>query len=534
MKFFDTSVAHDESSGMLPMMRDAQDLVKKRGHTLKIFASPWSPPAWMKNLRDGKHSMLGSATPNGLNETYQGAWAKYFSKFITAYKAHSVDLWGITVQNEPEFPAPWEACAYTPQYEADFVSKHLGPTLRKDHPGLKIIGFDHNKDHVVTWAKVLYGDSEAAKYFDGIGVHWYGGLNTQHLNTTHFINPDKFILPTEACNCGGVAFQKDDPLEWWSRAEKIAIDILEDIKWWSVGWVDWNLVLGWDGVQKKWGGPNHLGNLCDANIIADPSKTLKGDTVIQQASYYYMGHFSRFIPPGSKRVGLTNSVTRPPLKAKDIMNKRLRFDPCSDGDGLTWKFDLSSGTLGQLGLCAELDEDGEGIVMHTCDANNKKQQWLISPPAGPQGGVTVQNGELTDKCLTFLTVGGPKLNLDPGVDVQAGFAEKCGPVPAGQTQIFQLAASGAKSFPDGFHIKTSEGNCMLPVGADTITFDAVAFQTPAGDISIVAMNRGDYDLKFDIYETSSKSGAKQLQVPKHGIASFVIAAKTKDEIINFI
>lgn len=220
MKFFDTSVAHDESSGMLPMMRDAQDLVKKRGHKLKIFASPWSPPAWMKNLRDGKHSMLGSATPNGLNETYQGAWAKYFSKFITAYKAHSVDLWGITVQNEPEFPAPWEACAYTPEYEADFVAKHLGPTLRKDHPDLKIMGFDHNKDHVVTWAKVLYGNPEAAKYIDGVGVHWYGGLNTQHLNTTHYINPDKFILPTEACNCGGVAFQKDDPTEWWSRAEK--------------------------------------------------------------------------------------------------------------------------------------------------------------------------------------------------------------------------------------------------------------------------------------------------------------------------
>jgi len=327
-------------------------------------------------------------------------------------------------------------------------------------------------------------------------------------------------------------FQKDDPTEWWERAEKIAIDILEDIKWWSVGWVDWNLVLGWDGVQKKWGGPNHLGNLCDANIIADPNKTIQGETIIQQASYYYMGHFSRFIPPGSKRVGLTNTVKRPPLTQKDVMNKRLRFDPCSDGDGLTWKYDQAAKTLGELGLCAELDEDGEGIVMKTCVANNKKQQWIISNNI--PGGVTLQNGDLTDKCLTFLTVGGPHVGLDPGVDVQAGFAEKCGTVPAGQTQTFQLAPSGAKTFPDGFHIKTSEGNCMLPVGADTITFDAVAFQTPVGDISIVAMNRGEYDLTFDIYETSSKSGAKQLLVPKHGIASFVITSKKKDEVVQYI
>merc|ERR1712048_1532330 len=97
----------------------------------------------------------------------------------------------------------------------------------------------------------------------------------------------------EACNCGGVVFKNASNIstsrEWWSRAEKLAIDILSDIKWWSVGWVDWNLVL------DTTGGPNHLKNMCDANIIADPEKKIQGESLIFQASYYFMGHFSRFI-----------------------------------------------------------------------------------------------------------------------------------------------------------------------------------------------------------------------------------------------
>ena len=75
--------------------------------------------------------------------------------------------------------------------------------LRKDHPGTKILGFDHNKDHVLQWALGLYNDSQAAQYFDGVAVHWYGGLNTDNLQATHELAPDKFILATEACNCVG-------------------------------------------------------------------------------------------------------------------------------------------------------------------------------------------------------------------------------------------------------------------------------------------------------------------------------------------
>lgn len=520
MAHFDKTVAHDEESGMLPMIRAAQEMVSKRhNQNLKVYASPWSPPAWMKLPVDGKQSMTGSATPTGLDPKYQRAWANYFSAFVSAYKERDVALWGVTVQNEPEFAAAWEACVYTPASEAAFVRDHLGPVLNKDHPGLKIMGFDHNKDHVVEWASILYKDREAAKYLDGVGVHWYGGLNTQHLNTTHFIAPDKFILATEACNCGGVVF-KNKTKDWWARAELIAIDILEDIKWWAVGWTDWNLVL------DTTGGPNHLGNNCDANIIADPSKSVQGETIILQASYYYMGHFSRFIPPGSHRIGLTVDVSLPPILPKNVQEKMMKFNPCSDGNGMTWSYDVKK-RLTQYGLCAELVEDDQGIKMRQCSASTN-QQWTVEdadlpgpvPWFGASEGKRFRSVYATAKCITDKKVSGPVVGMDPGVDVQAGLAEDCGEVSEGQIQTFVLSSSAGQSFPAGFHLQTGTGDCMIPVGADAITFDAVAFETPHGEISIVAMNLGEADISFEIYDTESQSGTTNVTVPMHGIASF--------------
>jgi glucosylceramidase len=171
LEHFDNTVAHDVDSGMIPMIQQAQELVKARGYALKMYGSPWSPPAWMKERVWGQQSMLLSNSPNGLMPSMQRPWAKYFSKFISAYRKHGIELWGVTVQNEPEAAVGWEACLWTPEYMASFVRDHLGPVLKADHPEVKIIGFDHNKDHVALWATGLYADPEAAKYFYGIGVH---------------------------------------------------------------------------------------------------------------------------------------------------------------------------------------------------------------------------------------------------------------------------------------------------------------------------------------------------------------------------
>ena len=100
----------------------------------------------------------------------QRPWAKYFSKFIEAYKKHGIPMWGVTVQNEPEAAVGWEACLYNASFMASFVRDHLGPVLEQEQPGTKILGFDHNKDHMVTWAEELYKDPKAKQYFHGVGV----------------------------------------------------------------------------------------------------------------------------------------------------------------------------------------------------------------------------------------------------------------------------------------------------------------------------------------------------------------------------
>jgi glucosylceramidase len=106
---------------MLPLILAAQ---RKTNGSLKLFGSPWSPPAWMKVPVAGKQSMISSAKPQGLLSEYEAAWAKYISNFISAYKAKGVPMWGLTVQNEPEFAAPWEACVYNATHQVPISAIH--------------------------------------------------------------------------------------------------------------------------------------------------------------------------------------------------------------------------------------------------------------------------------------------------------------------------------------------------------------------------------------------------------------------------
>jgi hypothetical protein len=180
LQFFDNRVSHD-GVYVLPLIKAA---IAKSRRPIKILASPWSPPAWMKEPNDeGEQSMTGSAFPNGLKDDpeIKHAWARYISKFISAYIAQGVDVWSVTPQNEPEFPAPWEACAFTASYEDDFVQNYLGPVLREEHPDVLILGFDHNKDHLEAWTKELLQQREGEsryKYIDGMAFHCKFTANT--------------------------------------------------------------------------------------------------------------------------------------------------------------------------------------------------------------------------------------------------------------------------------------------------------------------------------------------------------------------
>jgi glucosylceramidase len=148
------SVAHDEQY-RIPLIKQA---IKTAGGKLTLFASPWSPPAWMKTNNDMLHG--GKLKPEFYNN-----WANYYIKFIRAYEKEGIPIWGLTIQNEPMATQTWESCVFSAEEERDFLKNSLGPTLKKaGMSSKKIIVWDHNRDLVYQRVSTTLGDPEAAKY----------------------------------------------------------------------------------------------------------------------------------------------------------------------------------------------------------------------------------------------------------------------------------------------------------------------------------------------------------------------------------
>ncbi len=284
------------SFNIAPDLRYKIPLIKRAlaasGNRLKLFASPWSPPAYMKDNNDMLHG-------GHLRPEYREAWALYYTKFIKSYRQAGVPVWGITIQNEPMATQTWESCVYQAEDERDFLRDHLGPAMTQQ--GLRdvhIIVWDHNRDLMVQRALAIFGDSAAARYAWGIGFHWYedwsGG--TQMYDNVALVGrlyPDKHILFTEGtpANFDSTAYGR------WSLGEAYGRSMIHDFNTGAEGWTDWNILL------DERGGPNHVGNYCFAPIHAD---TRTGQ-LIYTNSYYYIGHFSKFIRPGAKRIAVAPS-----------------------------------------------------------------------------------------------------------------------------------------------------------------------------------------------------------------------------------
>jgi len=282
-----------DREALIPMIKRAQDV---RGSDFRLFASPWSPPAWMKTT--GKMNQGGKLKPE-----YREAWAKYYCRYIDEYVKEGIPIWGLTVQNEPEATQRWDSCIYTAEEERDFVRDYLGPQLEKHGYGdLKVIIWDHNRDRVFERAKVVYDDPKAAKYVWGTGFHWYEGDNFENLKATHDAYPNKKLIFTEGCQEHGPHIGE------WELGERYAHSMINDMNNWVVGWTDWNMLL------DETGGPNHVGNLCSAPIIADT----QNNALLYQSSYYYIGHFARFVKPGAVRV--LCATTRDDLEATAFRN----------------------------------------------------------------------------------------------------------------------------------------------------------------------------------------------------------------------
>lgn len=267
-----------EENAVIPMIQGA----KKWAENLKILASPWSPPKYMK---DNKAFQGGYLLPE-----YYGLWAKYLRKFVDEMKVRGIDIWALTVQNETRHQQLWESCCFTSEMEMELV-KHLGPAL--EGTDTKIYTYDHNKERLFERCQAYYSDPAVRKYVDGIACHWYSRDHFGEIELCKKVYPDKDVIMSEGC-----IYHKEKGFgdNQWTLSERYVHDIIGNLNSGVSHIIDWNMVLDEENGPFHWReGRNH----CDSAIFYDK----KNNSLYYHPYYYIVGQFSKFIRPGAVRLG---------------------------------------------------------------------------------------------------------------------------------------------------------------------------------------------------------------------------------------
>jgi glucosylceramidase len=336
----------DESFDLLPMIKQAIEIKKQQADSdLRIIASAWTAPSWMKDIEDwyqpgnAENNFQGSG--GSLKPEYAGLFADYIVRYLDAYKKEGVNIWGLTPVNEPlGNSGQWESMHFSAESQRDFIRDHLGPKLQGNHKDISLLMLDHSRDHLEHWADVIYGDDGTAKFVDGAAVHWYEStfkVYEETLERVHQKYPDYSIINTEGCidDLGNDApagvldpvgykesgwFDIDD--FWWNdnasdwaysvtwegvNAEdhpiytpvhRYARNIIVSLNHWVSGWIDWNIVLDANG------GPNHVGNYCGAPIMIDTSS----GQIYYTPVYHVLAQLSKTIRPGDRALQTDKTI----------------------------------------------------------------------------------------------------------------------------------------------------------------------------------------------------------------------------------
>lgn len=282
----DTFNMDRDNKWIIPMIKEAK---KEAANPINLMCTPWSPPAFMKENNDVNHG-------GHLKKEYYESWAKYMTKYILGMKNAGIEISMVSIQNEPEAVQTWASCEVDADEEAVFAVDYLYKELEKAGLGdIKIIIWDHNKDNIYRRVKETLAYKNAKDVVWGVAYHWYVTDKSENLTMVHEAYPDKHLIFTEGCievvNTSGATSSKED-IGAWTHGETYGRNIINDFNNYSEGWIDWNLILNEEG------GPNYVGNFCEAPITIDRNT----DKVYYNMSYYYIGHFSKYIKPGAKRI----------------------------------------------------------------------------------------------------------------------------------------------------------------------------------------------------------------------------------------
>lgn len=258
---------------------------------LELLASPWSPPAFMKT----NHTMNGGGR---LRRSCYEAWARLLARYAQAYADEGVRIGRMSVQNEPMARQVWDSCLFTPEEEALFATEYLRPALDEAGFGdLKLFAWDHNADRLIDRVAAVLSTPEANEVFGGVAFHWYAGDHFEQVQVVAEDYPDKEVLLSEGCV--EYARRGAQEADQESKAEHYAHALLGYVNAGAQGFIDWNLLL------DERGGPNHVGNYCEAPLMYDRDR----QELITNRSFFYLGHVSRFVVPGSRRFLVSRCTT---------------------------------------------------------------------------------------------------------------------------------------------------------------------------------------------------------------------------------
>lgn len=295
---------------MVPMIQEALAIQPQ----LKIVASPWSAPRWMKSN--------GSYVNGTLKPEYQRLWARYLSAYLSAYSEQGISIWALTPQNEPlhYHDARWDSMGWEARAMRDFIKGHLGPQLEADGlitpddwagSPVRILAFDHNKQDMGAYLDTVYKDPAAARFVWGSAFHWYPssklaehGYHAAALDDMVERYPNKALLHTES----SIDIQAAKPIDqYFGRStdwmgefvpfETYANDIISNLNHGAQGYIEWCMVLSTEGQ------PNPYDNFNSAPILIDP----RSGEVVKTPLYFILRHFSQFIRPEAVRIGVTAS-----------------------------------------------------------------------------------------------------------------------------------------------------------------------------------------------------------------------------------